>query len=61
MERIYYSEFVKALPIVTLILTACAKYRDKKLILEDIGGVSRVMMLAGFLSINELLISYSLV
>jgi hydroxylamine reductase len=43
-ERDYYSEFAKALPKDTVILTAgCAKYRYNKLNLGDIGGIPRVI------------------
>lgn len=43
-ERDYYSEFAKALPKDTVILTAgCAKYRYNKLDLGDIGGIPRVI------------------
>jgi hydroxylamine reductase len=43
-ERDYYSEFAKALPKDTVILTAgCAKYRYNKLGLGDIGGIPRVI------------------
>lgn len=42
--RDYYTEFAKALPDDTVILTAgCAKYRYNKLALGDIGGVPRVL------------------
>ena len=42
--RDYYSEFAKALPKDTIILTAgCAKYRYNKLDLGDIGGIPRVL------------------
>ncbi len=42
--REYYSEFAKALPKDTVILTAgCAKYRYNKLNLGDIGGIPRVL------------------
>lgn len=42
--RDYYSEFAKALPKDTVILTAgCAKYRYNKLNLGDIGGIPRVL------------------
>ena len=42
--RDYYSEFAKALPRDTVILTAgCAKYRYNKLNLGDIGGIPRVL------------------
>jgi hydroxylamine reductase len=43
-ERAYYTEFAKALPKDTVILTAgCAKYRYNKLNLGDIGGIPRVI------------------
>ncbi|SEO95308.1 hydroxylamine reductase [Propionispora vibrioides] len=43
-SRDYYSEFAKALPQDTVILTAgCAKYRYNKLPLGDIGGIPRVL------------------
>jgi len=43
-DRDYYSEFAKALPNDTVILTAgCAKYRYNKLPLGDIGGIPRVL------------------
>ncbi|WP_292391563.1 hydroxylamine reductase [Methanosarcina sp. UBA5] len=43
-ERTYYTDFVKALPKDTVILTAgCAKYRYNKLDLGDIGGIPRVL------------------
>lgn len=43
-SRDYYSEFAKALPNDTVILTAgCAKYRYNKLGLGDIGGIPRVL------------------
>lgn len=42
--RNYYTEFAKALPEDTVILTAgCAKYRYNKLNLGDIGGIPRVL------------------
>lgn len=42
--RDYYTEFAKALPQDTVILTAgCAKYRYNKLPLGDIGGIPRVL------------------
>mgnify|MGYP005836088697 FL=1 len=42
--RDYYTEFAKALPENTVILTAgCAKYRYNKLNLGDIGGIPRVL------------------
>lgn len=43
-SRDYYTEFAKALPEDTVILTAgCAKYRYNKLGLGDIGGIPRVL------------------
>lgn len=43
-ERDYYTEFAKALPQDTVIMTAgCAKYRYNKLNLGDIGGIPRVL------------------
>ena len=43
-NRDYYTEFAKALPNDTVILTAgCAKYRYNKLGLGDIGGIPRVL------------------
>lgn len=43
-SRDYYTEFAKALPSDTIILTAgCAKYRYNKLPLGDIGGIPRVL------------------
>jgi hydroxylamine reductase len=43
-ERNYYTDFAKALPEDTVILTAgCAKYRYNKLNLGDIGGIPRVL------------------
>jgi hydroxylamine reductase len=43
-EREYYTEFAKALPKDTVILTAgCAKYRYNKLNLGDINGIPRVL------------------
>ncbi len=43
-SRDYYTEFAKALPSDTVILTAgCAKYRYNKLPLGDIGGIPRVL------------------
>nr|WP_297175384.1 hydroxylamine reductase [uncultured Agathobaculum sp.] len=43
-SRTYYTEFAKALPKDTVILTAgCAKYRYNKLDLGDIGGIPRVL------------------
>ena len=42
--REYYTEFAKALPKDTVILTAgCAKYKYNKLDLGDIGGIPRVL------------------
>ncbi|QQK08269.1 hydroxylamine reductase [Miniphocaeibacter halophilus] len=42
--RSYYTEFAKALPKDSVILTAgCAKYRYNKLNLGDIGGIPRVL------------------
>ncbi len=42
--REYYTDFAKALPEDTVILTAgCAKYRYNKLDLGDIGGIPRVL------------------
>ncbi len=42
--REYYTDFAKALPNDTVILTAgCAKYRYNKLDLGDIGGIPRVL------------------
>ena len=42
--RNYYTDFAKALPKDTVILTAgCAKYRYNKLELGDIGGIPRVL------------------
>ena len=42
--RSYYTEFAKALPKDTVILTAgCAKYRYNKLNLGDINGIPRVL------------------
>lgn len=42
--RNYYTDFAKALPKDTVILTAgCAKYRYNKLDLGDIGGIPRVL------------------
>lgn len=42
--RNYYTDFAKALPKDTVILTAgCAKYRYNKLPLGDIGGIPRVL------------------
>lgn len=43
-SREYYTEFAKALPEDTVIMTAgCAKYRYNKLDLGDIGGIPRVL------------------
>lgn len=43
-SRDYYTEFAKALPNDTVILTAgCAKYKYNKLPLGDIGGIPRVL------------------
>ena len=43
-SREYYTEFAKALPRDTVILTAgCAKYKYNKLDLGDIGGIPRVL------------------
>lgn len=43
-ERNYYTDFAKALPKDTVILTAgCAKYKYNKLDLGDIGGIPRVL------------------
>jgi len=43
-ERAYYTEFAKALPRDTVILTAgCAKYRYNKLDLGDIDGIPRLL------------------
>ncbi|WP_101772394.1 hydroxylamine reductase [Peptostreptococcus faecalis] len=43
-SREYYTEFAKALPKDSVILTAgCAKYRYNKLNLGDIGGIPRVL------------------
>ena len=43
-EREYYTEFAKALPHDTIILTAgCAKYRYNSLDLGTIGGIPRVL------------------
>ncbi len=43
-EREYFTNFAKALPQDTVILTAgCAKYRYNKLDLGDIGGIPRVL------------------
>ena len=42
--RSYYTDFAKALPQDTVILTAgCAKYKYNKLDLGDIGGIPRVL------------------
>ena len=43
-SRSYYTDFAKALPNDTIILTAgCAKYKYNKLNLGDIGGIPRVL------------------
>lgn len=43
-SRDYYTDFAKALPSNTVILTAgCAKYKYNKLDLGDIGGIPRVL------------------
>ena len=43
-KRDYYTEFAKALPKGTVIMTAgCAKYRYNKLGLGDINGIPRVL------------------
>ena len=43
-SRDYYTEFAKALPKDTVILTAgCAKFKYNKLDLGDIGGIPRVL------------------
>lgn len=43
-SRDYYTDFAKALPQDTVILTAgCAKYKYNKLDLGDIGGIPRVL------------------
>ncbi|HIT31785.1 MAG TPA: hydroxylamine reductase [Candidatus Enterenecus stercoripullorum] len=43
-RRSYYTDFAKALPQDTVILTAgCAKYRYNKLDLGEIGGIPRVL------------------
>ena len=43
-SREYYTDFARALPQDTVILTAgCAKYRYNKLALGDIGGIPRVL------------------
>lgn len=43
-SRNYYTDFAKALPKDTIILTAgCAKYKYNKLNLGDIGGIPRVL------------------
>ena len=43
-SRSYYTDFARALPHDTVILTAgCAKYRYNKLDLGDIGGIPRVL------------------
>ena len=44
-SRNYYTDFAKALPKDTVILTAgCAKYKYNKLDLGDIGGIPRVLV-----------------
>ena len=44
LSRNYYTDFAKALPKDTVILTAgCAKYKYNKLNLGDIGGIPRVL------------------
>lgn len=44
VSRSYYTDFAKALPKDTVILTAgCAKYRYNKLNLGEIGGIPRVL------------------
>lgn len=44
LARNYYTDFAKALPQDTIILTAgCAKYKYNKLNLGDIGGIPRVL------------------
>ena len=44
LARNYYTDFAKALPQDTVILTAgCAKYKYNKLNLGDIGGIPRVL------------------
>ena len=43
-SRNYYTDFAKALPEDTVIMTAgCAKYKYNKLALGDIGGIPRVL------------------
>ena len=43
-SRNYYTDFAKAIPSDTVILTAgCAKYKYNKLDLGDIGGIPRVL------------------
>ena len=43
-SRNYYTDFAKALPKDTVILTAgCAKYKYNKLDLGDINGIPRVL------------------
>ena len=43
-SRNYYTDFAKALPQDTVVLTAgCAKYKYNKLPLGDIGGIPRVL------------------
>lgn len=43
-KRSYYTDFARALPADTVILTAgCAKYKYNKLPLGDIGGIPRVL------------------
>ncbi|WP_297404767.1 hydroxylamine reductase [uncultured Cetobacterium sp.] len=43
-SRNYYTDFAKALPMDSVILTAgCAKYKYNKLNLGDIGGIPRVL------------------
>lgn len=43
-KRSYYTDFAKALPDDTVILTAgCAKYKYNKLDLGDIGGIPRIL------------------
>ena len=43
-SRNYYTDFAKALPKDTVILTAgCAKYKYNKLELGDINGIPRVL------------------
>lgn len=44
LARNYYTDFAKALPQDTVILTAgCAKYKYNKLPLGDIGGIPRIL------------------